>query len=667
MNRNFLNQTIMSGVELGCKWHFASQVGGRDDGPNDPIVDNFKKHPYTSLIRESIQNSLDVALFDDEPVRVEYSIGRIQSLNYPNLFDLNKHVRGCLDYYPNNQDAKTVYEPMLDYLSSLHRCKDLFYIKVSDYNTKGMDYVKGQTDLPFYAFVRSAGVSAKADKAAGGSYGYGKAAYFYMSYIRTVLVSTQTFDGTNYFEGVSSLCTHTLRDQEGKFVSVGYYDNNNGEPISDKKMIPSRFSRDDPGTDIYIMGVDGSGKQDIYREMKESVLRNFWMSIYKGKLIVKIDSEEINSGNLYDKICEFFPEELDEGFNELKYNPRPYLEAVMYAGQDSHHICIERQLETIGHVCFFAFKNKNAKDNILYMRSPLMLVKAKQNKSSNGFYGVFVCDDPQGNEYLRKTENPAHSNWFASNWRINGKVVSKGKTALKELDRFIIDSIKELFSNEGKKELNIRGLEEFLYIPTAVEDDDDLENESLVGAIIGKREDEGNALSTNIEDVSSPQMNVKPTIGKIMISQMENASLEKESSGELLSGHGARKKKCKGGGGITNKDIDSRYKEVKEGVDGSFLIEIPVKYRSFAQTEEGVIVHTIIIHSDYEIENGRIDLIVGGELSDDVVNIKSFSGNGVINNNTISGLHLVNGKNILKIRFADNMKHAIKLDAYEIK
>jgi hypothetical protein len=40
---------------------------------------------------------------------------------------------------------------------------------------------------------------------------------------------------------------------------------------------------------------------------------------------------------------------------------------------------------------------------------------------------------------------------------------------------------------------------------------------------------------------------------------------------------------------------------------------------------------------------------------------------GSINGNTISGLHILKGKNVLKIQFADNMKHAVKLDAYELK
>lgn len=35
----------MSNLELNCKWHFAIQLGGREDGPNDPMQDNFKKTP----------------------------------------------------------------------------------------------------------------------------------------------------------------------------------------------------------------------------------------------------------------------------------------------------------------------------------------------------------------------------------------------------------------------------------------------------------------------------------------------------------------------------------------------------------------------------------------------------------------------------------------------
>lgn len=244
--------------------------------------------------------------------------------------------------------------------------------------------------------------------------------------------------------------------------------------------------------------------------------------------------------------------------------------------------------------------------------------------------------------------------------------MNKGREAIKEIEEFIISAMEKMFSGRSKNIQNIQGLEEFLYIPTAVEEDED-ENESLVGDIIGKRDDEGNALSTSISDVFILDKNDKIAIGKVMISNPLPNPHTKDKNGDKLSGHGSRKKKSIGGGGVTPGRIDSRYKDSDDGVSGTFLYEIPIKYRSFAQMEFGQIVHNIVIHSDYETLSGRIDLLIGGEQSDDTVSIKSCYPPATINQNSISGIHIKVGKNIIKVKFADNMKHAIKLDAYELK
>lgn len=656
----------MSNLELNCKWHFAPQVGGREDGPNDSMQDNFKKTPYASLIRESIQNSLDVPLDESQAVRMDFSISRIRAREYENFFKLKKHAEGCIKHFSENDDAKTTYQSMIDYFNFLGQFDDLNYIKVSDYNTRGMDYVKGDTTKPFYAFVRAAGVSSKKDASAGGSYGFGKAAYFYISPLRTILVSTQTENGKLFFEGVSSLCTHELDNEDGLFVSVGYYDNNDGEPVTDPERIPNRFRRNEAGTDIYILGIDVSDRPSINKEMIEAVLRNFWMAIYEGKLEVKINDIEITKDNLQEIMQQYFQGEHDTARREKDYNPVPYLDAVANANNDNRHVVIEDTLPTLGHVRFYAVKKKNATDKILYMRKPLMLVYAKRTQSSNGFYGVFICDDENGNEYLRKTENPAHDEWKSANWRANGKIQPKGKLAIEDVDHFIIKAMEQMFSSRNSEVQNIQGLEEFLYIPTAVEEDDEFENESLIGGVVDQKNDEGNALSTSLSDISQTPVKDTLSTGKVMIESL-NTPHERDKEGSDLSGHGDRKKEQRGGGGTTPRKIDSRYTKTNTGVDGKFLSEVPVIYRSFAQKENGRVSHTIVIHSDYEFENGRIDLIVGGDQSDDVVTIKSCSLGGTIVENTISGLHIMKGKNILRIQFADNMKHAVKLDAYELK
>ena len=72
---------------------------------------------------------------------------------------------------------------------------DLYYIKVSDFNTTGIGYDTDYREPAFYGFVRAAGVSNKPSANAGGSFGFGKAAYFYISPIRTIPVSTLTEKG----------------------------------------------------------------------------------------------------------------------------------------------------------------------------------------------------------------------------------------------------------------------------------------------------------------------------------------------------------------------------------------------------------------------------------------------------------------------------------------
>ena len=94
----------------------------------------------------------------------------------------------------------------------------LGYVRISDFNTKGMAYEEEKTDSPFYAFVRLAGVSAKDDTTAGGSFGFGKAAYYLLSPISTIIVSTCTDKFEKYFEGATFLCTHLYgRMQESGF------------------------------------------------------------------------------------------------------------------------------------------------------------------------------------------------------------------------------------------------------------------------------------------------------------------------------------------------------------------------------------------------------------------------------------------------------------------
>ena len=91
----------MAGREKNCKWYFSDQPNGQEIGPNNAMEQNFKRHPYASLVRESIQNSLDAVDDTSKPVVVEYSFKEMKGMDYPEFFKLQGHIKGCLDLLPH--------------------------------------------------------------------------------------------------------------------------------------------------------------------------------------------------------------------------------------------------------------------------------------------------------------------------------------------------------------------------------------------------------------------------------------------------------------------------------------------------------------------------------------------------------------------------------------
>lgn len=124
----------MAGREKNCKWYFADQPNVQEVGPNNAMEQNFKHHPYASLVRESIQNSLDAVLDKSEPVRMEFSFKEMRGNEYPQFFELKNHIISDKDKRPKLPD----YEFNRELLETLKR---VGYI--SSYSP-----VKGKDNLP---------------------------------------------------------------------------------------------------------------------------------------------------------------------------------------------------------------------------------------------------------------------------------------------------------------------------------------------------------------------------------------------------------------------------------------------------------------------------------------------------------------------------------------
>ncbi len=656
--------------ERGCCWHFAPQEGGREDGPNDAMMQNFRSRPYSALVREAVQNSLDAVLDPSEPVVVEFGFSNITARNNENFFKLREHIDECRRYFCWQEKAVDLYTAMADCFARDLRGSKIGYIRISDYNTKGMEYDPTSSQSPFYAFARAAGVSSKIGQESGGSFGFGKSAYFQLSPIGTVFISSQTDNGRYAFEGVSWLCSHNFNGQ--KVSSVGYYDNNEGKPITEIDKIPVRFQRKESGTSFYILGFNEHDRYDAIDEMIDEAIKSFWFAIYANHLVVKIGDTEINADTLDSLIRTRFPSDVDDTAKSGYLKPLPYYLAVRDAGHSDKAMAFTECLPILGECTLYLIKASVNKDKVIYMRRPLMLVYGKRTQTSYGVHGVFVCTNRNGDKILQSLENPAHDEWKASNWRDgNRRIVEKGTDAMNEIQDFIQRCYAALFSNAQDTALEVTGLDELLYVPeNLLEDDEDKDQE--MGTPSGHVKDEGVSLITDILDKKNKQK-VEPenaNVGSVKIVEVGSSETldegpEDEDPDKILvgiGGHSRKKSKRKGG----KPTAGEYFVETKiANCDGTYKVYLPVRFRVAAQNEDGKNYHLLIIHSERDVIDGELELITIGEQTDDIVEIV-YTDNGKIRDNFLTSVVLDKDKrNTIKILFKDNMRHALKLKAYE--
>jgi len=469
--------------DLGCKWNFVQKPKGtmkRDR--EDSSFDLFKDNEVRCLVREYIQNSIDAAQKLDEKrnkkVLVSFSYGKMACPDYPNLIvSLIDRLKACSERSQKLPGSKDIYKSKYDFLNS-RRNSTIGYLKVSDYNTTGMNYVDDD-DVPsaFDSCVHCSSSSYKLDGGyAGGSHGLGKTVGFVNSPFNAVYYSTKVDEsGQTFGEGVVRLCTHKYKNENGEtvlFEADAFY-NKGGSPNSGEE-IPVIFRREQSGTDAFVLGMEENA-EDI-KTMKKELLRGFFYAIYMELLDVNICGEEFTKANIAEKMLEYFPEpdytniDMDRSNRpELKFNPRPYLfEIAMCDGGDDKHILFTTddfpgQFPTLGHATLRIWKSEDitaarSLDKIIFMRNKLMTVEVRKYNSSKGFYGIMVCDG-EGAQYLRMLEDVRHDKWDVKELKdMSDEDKKNARKALHELDSFQKECIKVLFPEEHDKQLEIKSL-----------------------------------------------------------------------------------------------------------------------------------------------------------------------------------------------------------------
>lgn len=664
--------------ELDCKWYFGPQDPANRKGPNNATTMSFKDEDFNSLVRESVQNSLDAVRDKSKPVEVNFAVRSFSGIEFPHFFDLKCHIQGCLDKFPGNENAVKRFEPMLAQFADGRLNQAISYLRIVDTNTTGMNYDANDPSTGFYKFLAE-GIAQDKD-GAGGAFGFGKDAFWALSPIGTVFVSSRTDSQVN-FAGLAKLCTHIVDGKE--LVSNGQYcTNGEGLVISDEDKIPEEFRPKEIGTSVFVLGINSIDEAALVR----SVLRNFWMAIHKEKLVVKVEGLSIEKNSLPKLMEKFFSgEDEREEIGDYKISPRMMYKIMIGAengNEDYKYIVGTVSMNNIDcKVKLYIRKSQEAKGQTVYMRSPLMTVYS-ENNVCKGADCVFVCDSDNGNRFLRECEDGKHNNWHKNNYLARGNTHGiVASRAIKAIKDFIKTVVRNELQQDAQETEQMVGLEKVLTISTPKGADDNSKKDDIVDFenIKGKEKKKGGDGKR----------------GKQSVHHSRQTKAIHDSQGRLRSNTGGRKKPRREiHGPVKPGNLKGKASEDEKGKNGIYATPVDVSYRTWSQVEnDGSVWHIIRIFSDVEIDNALIQVygvdedgrttglsieeVIGyearvGEVFTDKNDFydtdTESSGTPKQVKNAIGGLHInANIPFTLKVRFNSDIKYSLRINSDKIE
>ena len=296
-------------TEIG--WKFPSNGGGQIEGFNNSSIDTFIGNRVFSLVREAIQNSLDVRVDITKPVLVCFSLDEVDATRVPEVTTLASFLKLALErekINTNNEQALKFYANAILRVQS----NKVALLGIHDSNTTGLEGptvdITEEKPGSWLGLVKGAGLTVKKAADAAGSFGHGSKAPIGVSQLRTVFYFTKILNDAgveeNRFQGKSILQSMVYGSETTQ--GTGYYGHqekllpivNNAIPDWANKV----REKHSPGigTSIYVPFPNLTSEgEDFWRQVKLSVLTNFYQAISLGMLDVKLgDTEVITSSNV---------------------------------------------------------------------------------------------------------------------------------------------------------------------------------------------------------------------------------------------------------------------------------------------------------------------------------------------------------------------------------
>ncbi len=425
-------------------WQFASTQGGREDDVSNPLIETFEGDYNYYLAREILQNALDAHNPEiDEPVKVGFSLEEYRHSMFPGYDEFLNILYSAKDFWP---EEKKKCHKFLDKAVECITQPTIPVLKISDYNTIGLNGDDSNRNSPWYGLVKSVGSTTK-HGGEGGSFGLGKGAPFAASYLRTLCYSTKNDREQNVFQGVAELVSHRGTDDDVKRGS-GSYGLPKQSSIRDRRLIDEHMVRKERGLDIFIMGY--KIEEDWQEKLLKSVLRNFWPAIHDNELVVVIDDEKLSSVNLEEKLTKHFIDKPLKDSAKPEGNPLQYYKAFKNGKR------FKENVEYLDEVNFYFNRTEEHLNKVAMIRKSKMVIYAKSFHFPAPYTGVFVCDNDKGNMELRQMESPEHNIWEPARYKEKGYVIED------EIREFIRGKLKSLTRIQEGGIQEIPGLHKYL-------------------------------------------------------------------------------------------------------------------------------------------------------------------------------------------------------------
>lgn len=430
------------------KWNFPVSSNAPGRGFADPGLATFGGHELTSLARETCQNSLDARLGSTQPVEVEFEHYDISATDFPGFEAYLEALEGSFAYWTSDRSEKA--HAFLDHAVETMRKQKVSVLRISDYNTTGLSEPYENRFGGWNILTKLDGGATKGGDSAG-SYGIGKNAPFTASDLHLVFYRTQTQAGERAAQGVARIPAYPLdpeKEVSTQIAGVGYYGNPdyNG-PVESIPVLDALERRLTPGTDVFVFGfMDRRGWQTA---IAAEILESFLAAIYDGRLIVRVQGEEISKATLSDVV---------EKYRTKAKNAWDYYKVLTQPERVKDY---ETEFEGLGKLHLQVITDPAEKLNrkILVIRSSGMKLFAIDRISSSiMFTGILELEGMELNKYFREMESPAHDRWDPG--RHSNPTQAKRYAA--NLRRWVVERVYDASAYLSGETMEMTGLGHFL-------------------------------------------------------------------------------------------------------------------------------------------------------------------------------------------------------------